>query len=408
MHSNVNEKKIITILGATGSIGRSTIDVISKSPDLFNVHAVTANKNAAALAQVAKKVGAKKAVIADELKAGELEPALAGTGIIIEAGQDAISRVAGEKVDLVIAAIMGFAGLRPILAALEQGINIAIANKEPLVAAGEMITALAKEKGCTLIPVDSEHNAIFQVFEKHNIKQIDRLILTASGGPFLRWSKEEIQKATPEKAIEHPTWSMGAKISVDSATLMNKALEIIEAAHLFNMPAEKIDVVIHPQSIVHSIVSYKDGSMLSQMGASDMRTPIALALGWPHRLDNGGNVLDIATLTEGNGLTFEKPDTDKYPSLNYAYKCLELGQAACITLNAANEVAVARFLNHEIAFGDIMRCVTHSIDKLYPELVTSGVCDKNNLKTVEDIEKLDTIVRRATNNFIDSSCIPPA
>jgi 1-deoxy-D-xylulose-5-phosphate reductoisomerase len=407
MSSKVTGKKTVTILGVTGSVGRSTVDVISKSHDLFNVQVVTANKNVAKLAQVAKTLGAQKAVIADESKKAELESLLAGTGITVEAGQEAIICAAGEKVDLVVAAIIGFAGLKPIIAALEQGVNVAIANKEPLVAAGEMLVALAKETGANLLPVDSEHNAIFQVFEEANREQIERLILTASGGPFLRWNKEEMNTATPEQAIAHPTWSMGAKISVDSATLMNKALEIIEAAHLFSMPAEKIDVVIHPQSTVHSIVSYKDGSMLAQMGASDMRTPIASALGWPKRLNNGGDILNIAVLTQGNGLTFEKPDTDKFPSITYAYKCLGLGQGACITLNAANEVAVARFLDYKISFGDIMRCVAHSIDDLYPELVTSGLCDKNNLKTIEDIEKLDTLVRQATNKYIDTSCKTP-
>ena len=408
MSSNVKNnnfwKKTVTILGATGSIGCSVIDVISKSPDLFDVRVVTAHTNVAKLVEAAKALGAQKAVIADETKKVELESALAGTDIIIEAGNEAVISAAGEKVDIVVAAIMGFAGLKPIIAALEKGTDVAIANKEPLVAAGEMITALAKETGANLLPVDSEHNAIFQVFEERNREQIERLILTASGGPFLNWDKDKMNAATPEQAIAHPTWSMGAKISVDSATLMNKALEIIEAAHLFSMPADKIGVVVHPQSTVHSIVSYKDGSMLSQMGASDMRTPIASALGWPKRLSKGGDILDIASLTQGNGLTFENPDTDKFPSISYAYKCLELGQGACITLNAANEVAVSRFLNYKISFGDIMRCVAYSIDDLYPELAASGECDKNNLKTVEEIEKLDTIVRQATNGFIDTSC----
>ncbi|MCK5374624.1 MAG: 1-deoxy-D-xylulose-5-phosphate reductoisomerase, partial [Alphaproteobacteria bacterium] len=297
---------------------------------------------------------------------------------------------------------MGFAGLRPIIAALENKNNVAIANKEPLVAAGKMIMALAKAKGVNILPVDSEHNAIFQVLEENNKKQIDRLILTASGGPFLRWNKRDIQNATPEQAIAHPNWTMGAKISVDSATMMNKALEVIEAAHLFSMPPDKIEVVIHPQSTIHSIVSYKDGSMLAQMGASDMRTPIASALGWPKRLDKGGDILNLTALP--SSLTFEKPDLEKFPSISYAYKCIELGQSACITLNAANEVAVARFLSGDIAFGDIMRCVSYSVNTFYPELDSEK---RNNitLKTVEEIEKLDIIIRQATNKFIDESCI---
>ena len=399
--SHTDEKKSVTILGVTGSIGRNTVDVVSANPHLFDVHAVTANKNARKLAEMAIKLDAKKAVIADSAYKEELETLLQGTSIIVESGRDAIISTAGEKVRIVVAAIMGFAGLRPIIAALENSNNVAIANKEPLVAAGEMIMALAKNKGVNILPVDSEHNAIFQVLEESNKKQIDRLVLTGSGGPFLRWIKEDVQNATPEQAIAHPNWTMGAKISVDSATMMNKALEIIEAVHLFSMPSDQIEVVIHPQSTIHSIVSYKDGSMLAQMGASDMRTPIASALGWPKRLDKGGNILNLTALS--SGLTFEKPDLEQFPSIAYAYKCIELGQSACITLNAANEVAVARFLNGDIAFGDIMRCVSYSIDTLYPEL-TSEKRDNISLKTVEEIEKMDTIVRQATNDFIDESC----
>lgn len=394
-------KKKITILGVTGSVGQNTLDVVLNSPDKFEVMTVTAYKNAERLAEAAKTLGAKKAVIADKNGKTALETLLRDTSITVEAGRDALIKAAGESnTDLVVAAIMGFAGLKPIIAALEQGTDVAIANKEPLVAAGAMIMALAREKNANIIPVDSEHNAIFQVFEERNRAQIDRLILSASGGPFLNWTKEEMYNATPEQAVAHPTWRMGAKISVDSATLMNKALEIIEAAHLFNMPADKIDVVIHPQSSIHSLVSYKDGSMLAQMGASDMRTPIASALGWPKRLDKGGDILDLLKFSgeNGKGLTFDKPDTNKFPAIAYAYKCLELGQGACITLNAANEVAVARFLKEDISFGDIMRCIEYSIDALYPTL------EEGALKTLEEIEKLDTIVRQAIGDFIKTSC----
>ncbi len=376
--SGTDGKKKITILGVTGSIGRNTVDVVNASSHLFNVHAVTANRNAKKLAEIAIKLGAKKAVIADSTYKEELETLLQDTPVTVQSGREAI------------------------IAALENKNNVAIANKEPLVAAGKMIMALAKAKGVNILPVDSEHNAIFQVLEENNKKQIDRLILTASGGPFLRWNKRDIQNATPEQAIAHPNWTMGAKISVDSATMMNKALEVIEAAHLFSMPPDKIEVVIHPQSTIHSIVSYKDGSMLAQMGASDMRTPIASALGWPKRLDKGGDILNLTALP--SSLTFEKPDLEKFPSISYAYKCIELGQSACITLNAANEVAVARFLSGDIAFGDIMRCVSYSVNTFYPELDSEK---RNNitLKTVEEIEKLDIIIRQATNKFIDESCI---
>ncbi len=408
MSSDVHNKKTITILGVTGSVGSSAADVILKSSDLFDVYAVTAYKNTTKLAEMAKALGVQKAVIADKTKKAELESLLSGTNIAVEAGSRAITNVASEKIDVVLAAIMGFAGLKPIIAALKQGTDVAIANKEPLVAAGEMITALARKTEANILPVDSEHNAIFQVFEEGNREQIERLILTASGGPFLRWSEEKMNTATPDQAINHPTWSMGAKISVDSATLMNKALEIIEAAYLFSMPADKIDVVIHPQSTIHSMVSYKDGTMLAQMGSSDMRTPIASALGWPKRLNKGGDILDVSSLTQGNGLTFETPDTNKFPAITYAYKCLKLGQGACITLNAANEVAVSHFLKHKISFEDIMRCVSYSIDNLYPELIASKKYSKNNLKTVEDIEKLDTIVRQAVDVFISTSCAIPS
>lgn len=394
MSSNFKKKRI-TILGATGSIGQSTADVICASPELFEVHAVTANKNAAGLAAIAQKLNAKKAIIADTTHKAALEELLKDTSIEVLAGQDAINSCAAEPVDLVVAAIVGFIGLKPIIRALEQGIDVAIANKEPLVAAGEMIMSLAQENGAKILPVDSEHNAIFQVFETDNKPQIDKLILTASGGPFLNWKADDMKNATPEQAIAHPNWSMGAKISVDSATMVNKALEIIEAAYLFDMPAEQIDVAIHPQSVVHSIVSYKDGSMLAQMGKSDMRTPIASALAWPDRLDKGGDILDIHALSN---LSFEKPDLDKFPAIKYAYKCLALGQAACIAFNAANEVTVEAFLNNKISFGDIMKCISNALDVIHPDL------PKTSLKTVEEIEKLDNIVRDATNDFISSNC----
>ena len=389
----MSSKKKISILGVTGSIGQSTTDVILANPDAFEVHAVTAHKNVEALAKAAIKLKAAKAIIADESLIDQLRAYLKNQNIEALGGSGNIEAIAGEQTDLVMVAIMGFAGLRPIINAINNGIHVAIANKEPLVAAGGYITNLAKEKNVKILPVDSEHNAIFQVFEESNRRNIDKIILTASGGPFLKWSHEDIIKATPAQAIAHPNWTMGNKISVDSASMMNKALEIIEAHYLFNMPADKIDVVVHPQSIIHSMVSYVDGSILAQMGASDMRTPIAYALAWPERIESGGQKLDVKTLSK---LEFIAPDFNKFPALKYAYKCLELGQAACVMMNAANEVAVAAFLDNKIGFGDIMKSVAYAIDVLYKDFSDFP------LKTVEDIENLDNTTRLSIIKFVET------
>ncbi len=397
MFSSMCSKKIITILGATGSVGQSTIDVICNNPESFEIYALTANENVELLADMAIKVGAKLAVIADESLENDLMERLSGHNIKVQSGSNAINECAAHNVDMVMCAIVGFAGLRPLVNSIENGNNVAIANKEPLVAAGKYITNLAKNNNVAILPVDSEHNAIFQVFAQNNKSKIDKLILTASGGPFLDCSKQEMDRATPEQALKHPNWSMGAKISIDSATMMNKALEIIEAAYLFDMPSELIDVVIHRQSIIHSMVSYKDGSMLAQLGQSDMRTPIASALAWPDRLNKGGEILDIHQLSQ---LSFESPDFKKFPALKYAYKCLELGQGACITLNASNEVAVAAFLDKRISFGDIMKCNIYAIDELYPKL------SYYELKTVEDVENLDQTVHLAIKEYIVTKLTP--
>ncbi len=386
----MSSKKKITILGVTGSIGQSTMDVILSAPEMFDVQAISAHRNVRRLAEAAIKLQAKQAIIADETQESALQNLLESHNIEVLTGAKAIEEAARTPVDLLMAAIMGFAGLRPILRALEQGTNVAIANKEPLVAAGALIMETARKNNAKIIPVDSEHNAIFQVLEEHNRPAIDKIILTASGGPFLNWSAEDIAAATPEQAIAHPNWTMGKKISVDSATMMNKALEVIEAVHLFNMPPDMIGVLIHPQSTIHSMVSYIDGSILSQMGASDMRTPIAYALAWPQRMDSAGNKLDLKTLSE---LTFQQPDFEKFPALSYAYKCIKLGQGACIALNAANEVAVDLFLNGKIGFSDIMKSVVYAVDEFYPEISTI------TLKTVEDIEELDNTVRQAVERY---------
>ncbi len=386
----MSSKKKITILGVTGSVGQSTTDVIFANPDMFEVYGVTANRNVELLAEAAVKLQAQVAVIADESLESKLKQLLTNHDIKILSGSKAIEDIASHNVDLVMAAIMGFAGLRPIARALEQGINVAIANKEPLVAAGGYIMELARKHGAKILPVDSEHNAIFQVFEEQNRAAIDKVILTASGGPFLNWSAADIVNATPSQAVKHPNWTMGKKISVDSATMMNKALEIIEAHHLFSLSPEKIEVLIHPQSVVHSMVSYVDGSILSQMGASDMRTPIAYALGYPARIDSGGDKLNTKILSE---LSFAQPDFDKFPALSYAYKCLELGQGACIAMNAANEVAVDLFLNEKIKFGDIMELVSYAVDELFPKIPVKM------LKTIEEIEELDNTVRLAIKDY---------
>lgn len=384
-------KKKISILGVTGSVGQSTQELILHAPDQFDVQLVTAGSNAEGLANAAKKLKARNAIIANPDKLNELNNYLEGTNIKTSSGPQAIVEAAAQKTDLVVAAIVGMAGLRPILSALQAGINVAIANKEPLVAAGPLVIETSNKTGAKILPVDSEHNAIFQVFEEQNRAHIEKIILTASGGPFLHTDKEDIDNASLEQALAHPNWSMGQKISIDSATMMNKALEIIEAHYLFNMPPEKIDVLIHPQSIIHSLVSYSDGSFLAQLGASDMKIPIAYALAWPQRMENCGKKLDFTTI---KSLSFEAPDTKKFPALTYAYEAMSLGQGACVSLNAANEVAVQAYLKKEIRFSQITASVRHALDwyKSQPNVFS--------LKTVDEIEELDNTVRTLTRNHI--------
>tara|TARA_B100001989_G_C24518583_1_gene454550 strand:- start:259 stop:1422 length:1164 start_codon:yes stop_codon:yes gene_type:complete len=376
--------KKISILGVTGSVGQSAANVIISAHENFDVQVVTAGSNVERLAEDAIRLKAKKAAIADETKYEDLKTLLTGTEIEAYAGKNSIEEIAAEPCDLVLAAIVGFAGLRPILSALKNGINVAIANKEPLVAAGALVMETARKSGAKILPVDSEHNAIFQCFEESNRKSIETIILTASGGPFLDWDIKNIKSATINQAITHPNWSMGRKISVDSATMMNKALEVIEAHYLFEVPPEKIDIVIHPQSVIHSMVSYCDGSILAQMGASDMRTPVAYALGWPERIKTPGKTLDIKTLSK---LTFQKPDFDKFPALRFAYEALDRGGVSQIALNAANEQAVDLFLKERISFGRI----TEAIEKAL--LWTESEASDKDIKTVEDIEEFNNNVR---------------
>src|SRR5712671_3028447 len=336
----------ITILGATGSIGTSTIDLIKRNRGRYRVVAVTAARNAAALARLARDLNASFAAVSDPACYDELKSALAGTGIEAAAGEAAVVEAALRPSDWVMGAITGAAGLRPTLAAAERGTIVALANKETLACAG-----------ATVLPVDSEHNAIFQALGAGTRENVHRIILTASGGPFRTWSADAIRAATPEQALRHPTWSMGPKVTIDSATLMNKGLEIIEAHHLFDVPAAAIDVFVHPQSIVHGMVEYRDGSMVAQLGPTDMRVPIAHCLAWPDRID-AATRLDFARL---QSLTFEAPDPERFPALRLARLALEAGAGAPTVLNAANEVAVGEFLERRIGLAGIPALVEATI-----------------------------------------------
>jgi 1-deoxy-D-xylulose-5-phosphate reductoisomerase len=344
----------IAILGATGSIGKSTLDLVERNPERFAVVAVTAATSVEALADAARRTGAKLAVIADEAKLPQLRERLAGTDCRAEAGEAGLIAAASGEAELVIAAIVGCAGLKSVMAAVDAGKTVALANKEALVTAGELMTRAAEASGATLLPVDSEHNAIFQCLAGARPEDVARIILTASGGPFRTAPLECLGAVTPEQAVAHPNWSMGAKISVDSATMMNKGLELIEARYLFGLPSERIDVLIHPQSVVHSLVEFVDGSVLAQLGSPDMRIAIAYALAWPERMGTPAQRLDLAAIAR---LDFEARDLTRFRALRRAREALEAGGAAPIVLNAANEVAVAAFLAGQLRFTDIARCV---------------------------------------------------
>ena len=350
----------ISILGATGSVGTSTLDLVERHPDRFEVVALTAATNAIALADAARRTGAKLAVIVDEAKLPELRDALAGTDCRATTGHDALIEAAAGDAEWVMAAIVGCAGLEPVMAAVEAGRTIALANKEALVTAGSLMIDAAKRTGATILPVDSEHNAIFQCLAGNSAEGVAKLILTASGGPFRSWSKADMDVARPEQALKHPNWSMGAKISIDSATMMNKGLELIEAHHLFGLPSARIDILVHPQSVIHSMVEYVDGSTIAQHGSPDMRIPIAHCLAWPERIETRAEPLDLIKIAS---LTFEAPDETRFPSLRLARAALESGKGEAIVLNAANELAVAAFLDRRIAFGDIARIVEQAIDE---------------------------------------------
>ena len=381
--------KSLTILGATGSIGQSTLDLVCRQPEAFHVEAVTAQTNVEGLAKAALAARAQIAVIGDEAQYPALKDALCGSGIEVAAGRGALIDAASRPVDWTMAAIVGCAGLEPVMAAIGEGRTVALANKEALVSAGPVLTAAVSRQKARLLPVDSEHNAIFQCFEQSNKGAVRRVILTASGGPFRTLGANELDRVTPEQAVKHPNWSMGAKISVDSATLMNKGLELIEAFHLFPVEVGQLDVIVHPQSVIHSMVEYVDGSVLAQLGSPDMRTPIAYCLAWPGRMAAPVQQLD---LTQISRLDFEAPDQARFPCLRLAREALAKGGGAPAVLNAANEIAVAGFLKKEIGFGSIP-AVVESVLSLY---------DPPPPATIADVLAVDAEARRHAAQMMET------
>lgn len=374
----------VTVLGSTGSIGGNTVDLLARNRGAYQVEALTGNRNVALLAAQAKSLQAKLAVVGDESLYGELKDLLAGTGIEAAAGADAVADAAARPSDVVIAAIVGTAGLKPTLQAVRRGALVGLANKETLVSAGTLMTQEVKKGAATLIPVDSEHSAIFQVFDFDRPASVAKITLTASGGPFREKSLLEMEKMTPAQAVAHPNWDMGAKISVDSATMMNKGLELIEAFHLFPVPVTALEILVHPQSVVHSLVSYVDGSVLAQLGAPDMRTPISYALAWPERMSTPAQTLSLADI---GTLTFEAPDEVRFPALRLARECLTVGGGAPTALNAANEVAVAAFLSGKIGFLHIARVVESVLDEMSAQSALA------NPGSLDDVFAIDTQAR---------------
>jgi 1-deoxy-D-xylulose-5-phosphate reductoisomerase len=384
-------RRKVSILGATGSIGTSTLDLIERSPERFEVVALTAASNAEGLADAARRTGARLAVIADPGRLEELEARLAGTDCRAATGAAALDEAAAGEAEWVMAAIVGCAGLVPVMAAIEAGRTVALANKEALVSAGALMTEAATRHGATLLPVDSEHNAIFQCLAGSRREDVSKLILTASGGPFRTTSEADIRAATPAQAVAHPNWSMGAKISVDSATLMNKGLELIEAHFLFGLPSDRIEVLIHPQSVVHSLVEYVDGSVLAQLGSPDMRVPIAYALAWPERMATPAERLDLSQIAR---LEFQKPDLARFPALRIAREALERGGAAPTVLNAANEVAVACFLAGRIGFTDVPELAEQALERAAAQAPSS----------IDEVIAIDSQTRQAVGAMIEARC----
>ncbi|MFT4279129.1 MAG: 1-deoxy-D-xylulose-5-phosphate reductoisomerase [Rhodopseudomonas sp.] len=355
-HSGV---RTVSVLGATGSIGDSTMDLIRAEPERYRVEALTGNANVAGLVKLAKEFNARFVAVADPARLGELRAALAGTSVECGAGESAVIEAGARPADWVMAAISGAAGLKPALAAVDRGTTVALANKECLVCAGDFFMSRAAAAGAQILPADSEHNALFQALASGNRHELTRVIITASGGPFRTWAAADIEQATLAQALKHPNWSMGQKITIDSASMMNKGLEVIEASYLFALTPDEIDVLVHPQSIVHGLVEFADRSVVAQLGAPDMRIPIAHCLGWPDRITGRAAKLDLAKIGQ---LTFEAPDFARFPGLRLAYDALRTGNGATTVYNAANEVAVAAFIAQKIRFGAIARLVEDTLD----------------------------------------------
>ena len=384
-------RRSVAVLGSTGSVGVSTLDLLSRARSQGSAEvemlALTAGRNVALLAEQALSWRPRLAVIADETLYPELKSRLAGSGVEAACGDAALVQAAAIGADWVMAAIVGVAGLAPTMAAARSGAIVALANKESLVCAGPALLETARSAGGVVIPVDSEHSAIFQVLQPDCIGRVSRLILTASGGPFRGWTRQAMSGVTPEQAVAHPNWSMGAKISVDCATLMNKGLEMIEAAYLFDMPEQKVDVIVHPQSVIHSLVEYQDGSTLAQLGPPDMRTPIACAFAWPDRLPWDAPRLDLAAI---GTLTFEAPDPQRFPALDLARRALKRGKGATAALNAANETAVAAFLDRRIGFLDIACAVAETLERMSDR----GDLEADDGDVVEQALQIDRKARR--------------
>ena len=378
----------ISIFGATGSVGTSTLDLIRLDREKYNIHVLTANGNVGELAGLAREFDAKLAVVADGSKLAELEKALAGSGIATGAGPEGLIAAASEPVDWTMAAIVGCAGLLPTLEALKHGKTVALANKEALVSAGALMMAEAKSAGATLLPVDSEHNAIFQSLQGGRVDQVQKITLTASGGPFRSWTRDQMAAVTPEQAVAHPNWDMGAKISVDSATMMNKGLELIEAHHLFPVGLENIEILVHPQSVIHSMVEYKDRSTLAQLGSPDMKIPIASALAWPERMKTDCLPLDLTKIGQ---LDFEAPDTNRFPAISIARSAIEDGGGKPAILNAANEIAVAAFLAKSVQFLAITEIVSRVLDSYSPP----------QPKALDDIFAIDEEARALAKQVVE-------
>jgi 1-deoxy-D-xylulose-5-phosphate reductoisomerase len=381
--------KTVSILGSTGSIGCSTLNLVEQHPAAFDVQVLTANSNVTSLVEQALKFRPTLVAIGNEALLDDLRLGLEGSGIIAVAGLSGLGEAAQYPSDFVMAGIVGAAGLAPTLEAVRRGAVIGLANKECLVSAGELFMSEVAAHGATLLPVDSEHNAIYQVFDFDQPESVDKITLTASGGPFRTTSKEELANVTPAQAVKHPNWAMGQKISVDSATLMNKGLEVIEAWHLFPVAKEQIDVVIHPQSVIHSLVSYLDGSVLAQLGSPDMRTPISFALNWPERLSNNVEKLSLPAI---GTLQFEEPDLTRFPALKLAREALQTGGAAPTILNAANEVAVEGFLAGRLAFMDITSVVDSVLEKV----------DLPHPECLDDVHDIDDRARQSAHEFVSA------